>query len=98
MKRRARSRCLTAPYPSACVAAATEDGVLELAYGPAPVPTTDDVPVPDAVADVRALGWRELQVVAARLLGELPTTERADLTMASLAPVSVTDDSSANVE
>jgi hypothetical protein len=47
---------------------------------------------------VRALGWRELQVVAARLLGELPTTERADLTMASLAPVSVTDDSSANVE
>jgi hypothetical protein len=62
------------------------------------VPTTDDVPVPDAVADVRALGWRELQVVAARLLGELPTTERADLTMASLAPVSVTDDSSANVE
>jgi hypothetical protein len=62
------------------------------------VPTTDDVPVPDAVAGVRALGWRELQVVAARLLGELPTTERADLTMASLAPVSVTDDSSANVE
>src|SRR5262249_12129083 len=46
--------------------------VIELAYGPTPPPTTDDITLPHAAADARALGWRELQIVAARLLGELP--------------------------
>jgi hypothetical protein len=34
---------------------------------------------------------RELQIVAARLLGELPVAETADVTITSLAPVIVAD-------
>lgn len=64
--------------------------VIELAYGPAPAPTPDDVAVPDAIADVRALGWQELQVVAARLLGELPAGQTENASM-NVAPVVLTD-------
>jgi hypothetical protein len=47
--------------------------VLELAYGPAPpVPLVDDVPLPASAEDVRALGWRELRIVAAKLVAEIP--------------------------
>ena len=41
--------------------------VLELAYGPAPSKPAEDVVPPDNAEDMRALGWRELQLV------ELPT-------------------------
>jgi hypothetical protein len=47
--------------------------VLELAYGPAPPsPSVDDVQLPGTADDVRALGWRELQVIAAKLIEEIP--------------------------
>jgi hypothetical protein len=46
--------------------------VLELAYGPAPVEPTVDVSLPETAADVQALGWHQLQVLAARFVGELP--------------------------
>jgi hypothetical protein len=48
--------------------------VLELAYGSAP-PEQDDVALPEQALDVRALSWRELQVVAAKLIGEIPASE-----------------------
>jgi len=63
--------------------------VIELAYGAAPAPTPDDVAVPDTLVDVRSLGWQELQIVAARLLGELPVGET--VITKNLAPVVVTD-------
>ena len=77
--------------------------VLELAYGPAPSKPAEDVVLPDNAEDVRALGWRELQLVAARLAAELPTTESADETAATanpvtgngVAPIAVTDDGKA---
>lgn len=61
-----------------------------LPTGPAPAPTTDDAALPDTLTDVRALRWRELQVVAARLLGELPSAER-DIATTNVAPVVVTN-------
>lgn len=73
--------------PEACRAGLR---VIELAYDPAPAPTTDDAALPDTLTDVRALGWRELQVVAARLLGELPSAER-DITTMNVVPVVVTN-------
>jgi hypothetical protein len=60
--------------------------VIELAYGSAPAPATDDAALPDAIADVRALGWQELQIVAARLLGELPAGE-TEIATTNVGPV-----------
>jgi hypothetical protein len=56
--------------------------VLELAYGPAPpTPSADDVQLPTSADDVNSLGWRELQVVAARLFAEAPTGNSVDATV-----------------
>jgi hypothetical protein len=48
--------------------------VLELAYGPVP-PEQEDVQLPDNAVDIRALSWRELQIVAAKLLTEIPMAD-----------------------
>src|SRR4051812_27460341 len=45
--------------------------VLDLAYGPAP-PEQEEARLPEHALDVGALSWRELQVVAAKLIGEIP--------------------------
>ena len=47
------------------------------AYGAAPVTATEGVQMPESAAEVTALTWREMQVVAARLLGELAPAEAA---------------------
>lgn len=39
---------------------------------------------------MRSLGWREVQVVAARLLGELPPVETAVTTVADVGKRTVT--------
>jgi hypothetical protein len=46
--------------------------VLELAYGSAP-PDQEDVSLPEHALDVSALSWRELQVVAAKLIADTPS-------------------------
>ena len=45
------------------------------AYGAAPVTPTEGVRLPDSAGEVTALTWREMQVVAARVLGELAPAE-----------------------
>ena len=47
------------------------------AYGAAPVTPTEGVRLPDSATEVTALTWREMQVVAARVLGELAPAEAA---------------------
>jgi hypothetical protein len=64
--------------------------VLELAYGPAPAQQQEDVVLPEGAAEVAALSWRDLQVVAARLLGELPAGETVNGTINAM-PLAITD-------
>jgi hypothetical protein len=45
-----------------------------------------DVSVPETAADVQALGWRELQIVAARLIGQTPAIADSAATIASVVP------------
>jgi hypothetical protein len=61
--------------------------VLELAYGPAPTPSPAEVLLPECADDVGNLGWRELQVIAARLIAEIPA---ADIESAAAVPVLTT--------
>jgi hypothetical protein len=63
--------------------------VLELAYGPAPPQQQEDVSLPEGVADVAALSWRELQIMAARVL-ELPAGE-TEIATTNVVPLVVTD-------
>jgi hypothetical protein len=44
---------------------------------------------------MRHLGWRELQVVAARLLGELPTGESQTVVARDVMPITVTGNGTA---
>jgi len=46
--------------------------VLELAYGSAPMPSDEDAQLPENADDVRRLDWHELQVLAARLVTQIP--------------------------
>jgi hypothetical protein len=58
----------------------------ELAYGPAPVQPPEDVSLPETAADVQGLSWRELQVVAARVFGELPASAEHAATITNVVP------------
>jgi hypothetical protein len=45
-----------------------------------------DVSVPETAAAAQALGWHELQVVAARLIGELPDNAEHAGAMPNVVP------------
>ena len=47
------------------------------AYGAAPVTPTEGVRLPDSAGEISTMSWREMQVVAARLLGELAPADAA---------------------
>jgi hypothetical protein len=65
--------------------------VLELAYGSAPPPATEDVPVPATSEDVTNLGWSQMQILAARLIADIPTSgsENTAITNGTAAIVTV---------
>jgi hypothetical protein len=42
------------------------------AYGAAPIKPSESIQLPESASEIAALSWRELQVVAARLLDEPP--------------------------
>jgi hypothetical protein len=99
----ARERALKALVPPAVAAlrAHLGDGdpaawraglrVLELAYGSAPPPATEDVPVPATSEDVTNLGWSQMQILAARLIADIPTSgsENTAITNGTAAIVTV---------
>jgi hypothetical protein len=68
--------------------------ILELRYGSAPAEPENETLLTSS-ADVARLTWREMQVVAARLLGELapaePAPSQIDGTRADAMPPVVTD-------
>jgi hypothetical protein len=70
--------------------------VFEHSFGrpPEQAAATEDLTLPTNAGEARSLSWMQLQVMAARLLGELPTDE-ADTetaTITNVVPIAVTDD------
>jgi hypothetical protein len=55
---------------------------------------TEDAGLPEHAIDVRTLSWREMQAVAAKLIGEVPPSHAECETIANAVPINGTGDGS----
>jgi hypothetical protein len=58
----------------------------------APMQVANDVVLPDNADDVCSLSWRELEIVAARLLGDLPAADLASTTISAFPAIVIRSD------